>query len=60
MEIIKLPENTGTIEAFSMGVDCEKNGANEINCNFRLFSTQEKTKAWERGKAIGELDKKKK
>lgn len=37
--------------AYKMGVDCSKNGANETNCNFLIFSTLENTKEWERGKA---------
>ncbi len=36
--------------AFDMGVDCARNGANEKNCHFSIFSTPENTKAWEKGK----------
>lgn len=36
--------------AYKMGLDCGKNGANETNCNFSIFSTPENTKEWERGK----------
>ena len=36
--------------AYLMGKDCAKNGANEVNCSFRIFSTPEKTKAWEKGR----------
>ena len=36
--------------AFDMGVDYAKNGANQTNCDFRLFATQELTYEWERGK----------
>jgi len=36
-------------EAYEAGKDKKENGANEINCNFRHFSTPEKTKAWEQG-----------
>mgnify|MGYP001596124897 CR=1 FL=1 len=28
-----------------------RNGADEINCNFRHFATKEQTKAWEQGAA---------
>ena len=35
--------------AYEMGKDKAKNGANETNCNFAIFSTPEKTKAWEKG-----------
>ena len=41
-----------TIE-YKAGFDCGKNGANEINCNFRLFATSQQTKEWERGYAVG-------
>lgn len=40
--------------AYRMGVDCARNGANETNCNFAIFSTPENTAAWERGKRDGE------
>lgn len=36
-------------EAYEAGIDYAKNGANENNCNFSLFSSKEKTKAWEQG-----------
>lgn len=32
-----------------MGYDSVINGANTTNCNFRIFSTKEKMRAWERG-----------
>jgi ribosome modulation factor len=35
---------------FDMGYDAEINGATERNCHFSLFSSKEKTKAWEDGK----------
>ena len=35
--------------AYRMGQDCALNGANTTNCNFRIFSKPEYTKAWERG-----------
>ena len=37
-------------KAYEMGVDCRVNGANINNCDFRVFSSPEKTKAWEVGK----------
>jgi len=40
--------------AYQMGMDCAKNGANETNCHFRLFSSPEMTKAWEQGKRDAE------
>lgn len=36
-------------QAYDFGFDAGKNGANETNSNFAIFSTPEKTKAWERG-----------
>ena len=41
-------------EAYKAGYDCGKNGANTVNCNFRYFSSPEKTKAWEQGKKDAE------
>lgn len=41
-------------KAYWFGFDCERGGANEINCHFSIFSSVEKTKAWERGKKDGE------
>lgn len=35
---------------FAMGYDSEVNGADEKNCHFSLFSSVERTRAWERGK----------
>jgi len=35
---------------YKMGRDYAVNGANEENCNFLLFGSPEKTKAWERGR----------
>lgn len=37
-------------EPYRMGRDCAKNGPNETNCHFSLFSSHEKMKEWERGK----------
>jgi len=36
--------------AYEMGKSCAENGANLINCHFNIFSSPEKTKAWEEGK----------
>lgn len=36
---------------YMLGYDCGKNGPNEMNCHFSLFSTNELTREWERGKA---------
>jgi len=40
-------------EEYIQGFDAGRYGANERNCNFRLFSTPEKTKEWERGNRDG-------
>jgi hypothetical protein len=40
--------------AYEYGMDYAKNGPNEVNSNFAIFATFEKTKAWERGKKAGE------
>jgi hypothetical protein len=37
-------------EPYRMGRDCAINGPNTTNCNFRLFSSRDKTNEWERGK----------
>lgn len=44
--------------AEQMGYDAGKNGANETNSHFAIFSSKEFTQAWERGKqrAEGERD----
>lgn len=41
-------------DAYEMGYDCGKNGPNETNCHFTLFSSVNKTKAWELGKRDAE------
>lgn len=41
-------------EAFERGRDCGRNGPNEHNCHFAIFSCPENTKAWEYGKKAGE------
>ena len=33
-------------EVYNHGYDCGKNGANTVNCNFTIFSTEENTLAW--------------
>ena len=40
-----------------MGYDAGKNGANEMNSHFAIFSTKELTKAWERGKTRGDAER---
>lgn len=51
-------ENRMTAQkAYDFGYDAGKNGPNTTNCNFAIFSTPEKTKAWERGKKAGESSK---
>lgn len=50
-------EDTTTISpkaAYDYGYDCGKNGPNQENCHFRIFSSPENTKAWERGKKAWE------
>lgn len=40
-----------------MGYDCGKHGADQKNCDFRLFCSPDHTAAWERGRAKAERDK---
>ena len=40
--------------AEAAGYNCAMVGPNTDNCDFRLFSLPELTRAWERGKARGE------
>ncbi len=40
--------------AYECGKDCAINGANLNNCNFRIFSSVEMCKEWERGKKENE------
>lgn len=47
-------------KAYKLGFDCGLNGSNLTNCDFRIFSTPEFTKEWERGKLDGENVKEKK
>lgn len=42
---------------YKLGYDCGLNGANTTNCDFRIFSTPENTKEWERGNKDGEMAK---
>ncbi len=36
-------------EAFELGKDYAKNGANTTNCNFSIFATPQLKDAWEKG-----------
>ena len=45
------------VYAEEQGYDCGKNGANEQNSHFAIFSKPEFTKAWERGKARADAEK---
>ena len=47
------------LHAYKMGYDCGMRGANEDNCNFRIFSAREYTREWERGKKDAEIVKQK-
>ncbi len=44
-------------EAYDWGKDCAINGANKVNCNFKIFSSPELTKAWESGKKENKISK---
>lgn len=44
-------------DAYRFGYDCGINGANQTNCNCAIFSSREKTKEWERGKADADSTK---
>lgn len=39
---------------YEMGWDSSINGANTTNCNFNLFSSPDRKKAWEKGRAYGQ------
>ena len=54
--LAEIPKSNEGI-CFAMGYDCEMNGADRKNCHFSLFSSPEKTKAWEAGKAKACLTK---
>lgn len=43
--------------AEEMGYDCGKNGPNETNSHFAIFSQRRYTEAWERGKARAEAER---
>ena len=56
-EFVKMLPPKADIEyAYNMGLDCGKNGANETNCHFSIFSNPQNTKEWERGKHDAELN----
>lgn len=55
MSMSKYAKVTDYCEA--MGYDAGKNGSNEKNCHFSLFSTPEKTVAWEKGKRRADDEK---
>jgi hypothetical protein len=40
--------------AYELGWECGRDGANEQNCHFSIFSSPENTKAWEAGKRDAE------
>ena len=44
-------------EAYEQGFDSGLNGANTTNCHFTLFSSPDKTRAWERGNHAGKIKK---
>ena len=46
-------------ECYEKGYDSVVNGANTINCNFELFSSPKKRKAWEEGERNAKKDNKK-
>jgi hypothetical protein len=55
--MMAFPFFTNTVtkdRAYLMGLDCGKNGPNEVNCHFSLFATPELTQEWERGKRNGD------
>jgi len=54
----KVIEGSKYTIAYLNGFDAGENGANTTNSHFGNFSTPEKLKDWERGKADGEKRKK--
>ena len=50
----KQDEKEDELDAYELGRDCGFNGANEENCNFKIFSTKGDTDAWTRGKKDAE------
>lgn len=57
-DIVKalIPPNVTETEAYRRGYNCGLNGANTENCHFSIFSSLEKMKEWERGKADAERE----
>ncbi len=43
--------------SWKLGYDAGLNKPNEINCNYAIFSSPEKTKEWEAGNQTGKIDK---
>jgi ribosome modulation factor len=43
--------------AYQYGYDAGVNGPNTTNCHFSLFHSPDMTKAWERGNAVGLVDR---
>ena len=54
-ELVKdlIPPKRSKEYAYKMGLDFAKNGANEKNCHFSIFSSPENTRAWEKGEKDG-------
>jgi len=50
----RLGQTIAAQDAYHAGYDAGMNGANTTNCHFAIFSTPEKAKEWERGKAAAE------
>jgi len=50
----------GMLDAYEMGLDAGRNGPNQKNCHFTIFSKREYTDAWEKGKIEGEKEMKRK
>jgi len=42
--------------AYEMGIDCGRNGPNNINCHHTIFSEEFYTLAWDLGKEKGMLE----
>ena len=58
MMIVAEETMTELQQCYDRGYDCGLHGANETNCSFRIFSTPERTRAWEAGKKAGDAAKK--
>ena len=43
-------EDSNLQYCYDMGLDSKKNKPNTTNCNFSLFSTQDRKDAWEQGR----------